>query len=59
MKRINIEASSNLAHLLRQWHRDEDAYFERLQRALRMAAYATTACKTKLQFIGMAFSVIW
>lgn len=33
MKRINIEASSNLAHLLRLWHEDETAYFDRLRRA--------------------------
>jgi hypothetical protein len=33
MRRINIEASSNLAHLLRLWHQDEDAYFIRLRHA--------------------------
>ena len=33
MKRINIEASSNLAHLLQLWHEDEAAYFDLLRRA--------------------------
>lgn len=33
MKRINIEASSNLAHLLQLWHEDETAYFDLLRRA--------------------------
>lgn len=33
MMRINIEASSNLAALLRQWHQDEAAYYERLRKA--------------------------
>jgi len=33
MKRINIEASSNLAHLLQLWHEDEAAYFALLRRA--------------------------
>lgn len=33
MRRINIEASSNLARLLQLWHQDEDAFFDRLRRA--------------------------
>ena len=33
MRRINIEASSNLARLLRLWHQDENAYFDRLRSA--------------------------
>lgn len=33
MKRINIEASSNLANLLRLWHDNEAAYFDLLRRA--------------------------
>jgi hypothetical protein len=33
MRRINIEASSNLACLLQLRHQDEDAFFDRLRRA--------------------------
>ncbi|MCI0398775.1 MAG: hypothetical protein L0332_13695 [Chloroflexi bacterium] len=33
MRRINIEAASNLAHLLRLRHQDEQACFDRLRRA--------------------------
>jgi hypothetical protein len=33
MKRINIEASSNLARLLRMWYEDEDKCFDTLRRA--------------------------
>jgi hypothetical protein len=33
MKRINIEASGNLSHLLRLRHRAEDAFLVRLRRA--------------------------
>ena len=33
MKRINIEASSNLANLLRLWHDNEASYFDLLRRA--------------------------
>ena len=33
MRRINIEASSNLARLLQLRHQDEDAFFDRLRRA--------------------------
>lgn len=33
MRRINIEASSNLARLLQLWHQDERAFFDRLRRA--------------------------
>ncbi|MFQ5434040.1 MAG: hypothetical protein ACE5FD_04105 [Anaerolineae bacterium] len=33
MKRINIEASSNLARLLRLRHQNEDAFFDKLRRA--------------------------
>ena len=33
MKRINIEASSNLAHLLQLWPEDEAAYFDLLRHA--------------------------
>jgi len=33
MRRINIEASSNLACLLQLWHQDEYTFFDRLRRA--------------------------
>ena len=33
MRRINIEASSNLSRLLQLQHQDEDAFFDRLRRA--------------------------
>jgi hypothetical protein len=58
MKRINIEASSNLAHLLRQWHKDEDTYFDRLRRAYEWLPMPQRRVKRNFQAAEWLFSYL-
>lgn len=53
MKRINIEASSNLAHLLRLWHEDEAAYFDRLRRAYEWLPMPQQRVKRNLETLEL------
>lgn len=58
MKRINIEASSNLAHLLHQWHHDESAYFDRLRRAYEWLPMPQQRVKRNFQSVEWLFSYL-
>lgn len=58
MKRINIEASSNLAHLLHQWHHDESAYLDRLRRAYEWLPMPQQRVKRNFQSVEWLFSYL-
>lgn len=58
MKRINIEASSNLAHLLQLWHEDETAYFDRLRCAYEWLPMPQQRVKRNLEPLGSLLGFI-
>lgn len=58
MKRINIEASSNLAHLLLLWHQDEADYFDRLRRAYEWLPMPQQRVKRNFQSAKWLFSYL-
>lgn len=58
MKRINIEASNNLARLLYLWHQDEAAYFDKLRRAYEWLPMPQQRVKRNLESLEWLLSFL-
>ena len=58
MQRINVEASSNFARLLRLWHEDEGRCFDRLRRAYEWLPMPQRRVKRNWETLGVILGTL-